>query len=270
MTVQNRVSLKWDVDGVAVITVTGPAPNPSTLEAISQLADRLTEAREAGARVVVLASDVPGHWLGHASLRDLAALFRGNHVDGDPTCFFRAVEELSKMSVVTIAAISGDCGGGGAELGWSCDLRVVDESANFAQMEVLAGLIPGLGGIARLTRLIGRTATSEIVLDGAPMSAQRIFELGGINRVVEKGCALEVSLAWARRLASRPPEALALAKKVLAESDELPLSDSLANEQSRFQQIAATPAALALMDEIQDEYDQGRIPPQVAIAPFEN
>ena len=265
-----RVRLEWDVDGVAVITVTGTPPNPSTLACADQLADRLQEAREASARVIVLASDVPGHWLGHASLRDLTALVRREPTSGSGTGFFRAAEELAKGPMVSIAAISGDCGGGGCELGWACDLRVADESARFAQMEILAGLIPGLGGIARLTRLVGRTATSEIVLDGAPVSAQRFYELGALNRVVRKGNATEAALAWARRLAERPAQALRLAKQVLAESEEPSLSESLANEQKRFQKIAATPEALALMDEIQAVYDEGNaFPERVSIDPFE-
>ncbi len=269
-TTGDRASLAWDLEGVAIVTMTGPVPNQSSFSAVDQLADRLQEARQAGARIVVLASDVEGYWLGHASLRDLAALFRGEEIDSSGTGFFRASDELSKENVVSIAAISGDCGGGGAELGWACDLRVVDENARFAQMEILAGLIPGLGGIARLSRLVGRTATSEIVLDGAPISARRIYELGAINRLVAPGRALDVALAWARRLAERPPEALARAKQVLSESDELPLTESLANEQRRFQKIAATPAALALMDEIQAQYDAGVVPRQVSIDPFED
>ncbi len=266
---RDRVRLDWDREGVALVTVSGPPPNPSTFACIDALADRLDEAREGDARVVVLASDVPGHWLGHASLRDLAALVRREIPADRGAGFFRAADLLARSPIVSIAAISGDTGGGGCELGWSCDLRVAEQSARFAQMEVLAGLIPGLGGIARLSQLIGRTATSEIVLDGARVGARRLFELGAINRLVPDGEATGIALAWARRLAERPPEALALAKQVLAESAELPLSESLANEQKRFQSIVGTPAALALMDAAQADYDAGDpAPPSVAIDSF--
>lgn len=268
-TSEDRVRLEWEADGVAVVTVSGPPPNPSTFASVDALAKALEAARDGGARVVVLCSDVPGHWLGHASLADLAALFRGEspHPSGGAG-FFTAADLLAKSEVVSIAAISGDCGGGGCELGWACDLRIAEESARFAQMEVLAGLTPGLGGVARLSRLIGRTATSEIVLDGAPVAARRLYELGALNRIVPDGRARETSIAWARRLASRPPRALALAKRAIAESEELPLGEALANEQRRFQQSAATPDAQRLMGEIQAQYDAGVIPPQVAIDPF--
>lgn len=267
---EERVRTSFEADGVALLTVTGPPPNPSTFACVDQLADQIEQARDAGARVVVIASDVPGHWLGHASLADLTAMFRGEPTSGSGAGFFRASDLLSKSDLVSIAAISGDCGGGGCELGWACDLRVAESRARFSQMEILAGLIPGLGGIARLSKLIGRTATSEIVLDGAVVPASRLYELGAINRVVPEGRATEAALAWAKRLAARPAAALALAKKVLSETEDLPLTEALANEQRSFQTIAATPEAMAMMDEIQAQYDAGVIPPRVLVDPFED
>ena len=77
------------------------------------------------------------------------------------------------------------------------------------------------------------------------------------------------ALAWARRLAERPAAALTLAKQVLAESEELPLTESLANEQRRFQEIAGTEDALARMEALQALYDAGESrPATVEIEPF--
>ncbi len=52
---------------------------------------------------------------------------------------------------------------------------------------MVLGVGTGIGGTSRLVRLIGRTVTAEMVLDGCPMSAQRIYDLGGINHVVGAG-----------------------------------------------------------------------------------
>ena len=79
-----------------------------------------------------------------------------------------------------------------------------------------------------------------------------------------------MAVAWAKRLAERPAAALALAKKVLSETEDLPLAESLANEQRNFQKIAATPEAMGLMDEIQAQYDAGVIPPRVLVDPFDD
>ena len=201
---KSLVSLEVPAEGVAVVTVAGAPPNACSFDVVEQVAARLGEARENGARVTVLASGTPGCWLGHASLRDLIAMVDGRPTSGDGAAWFRAMDELSAGPVVTIAAISGDTAGGGAELGWACDLRVADESARFAQPEVMIGVPTGLGGTARLARLIGRTAAAEMVLDGASVSSARLHELGAVNRVVPDGRAREVGVAWAQRPAARP------------------------------------------------------------------
>jgi enoyl-CoA hydratase/carnithine racemase len=263
------VQLETPADGVALVTVAGPAPNGCSFAVVEAIAAQLAQAREAGARVSVLASGTAGHWLGHASLRDLGAMFRGEATSGEGAAWFHCVRELSRTSVVTIAAVSGDCAGGGAELGWACDLRVAEENAHFAQPEVMIGVPTGLGGTARLARLIGRSAAAEMVLDGAALSARRLYELGAVNRVVENGRSLEASLAWAARLASRPPAALAAIKTILTESDDLPLTEALANEQRHFQEVARTPGALERMAAMQARYDAGELPADIYDPPFD-
>ncbi len=265
-----RVTLEWPREAVALLTMTNPEiRNHGSWEAIEQLAGGLREARQSGARVSVLASGVPGHWFEHAWLTDLRATIAGEPTSGDPASWFRAVRELTSQDVVSIAAISGDCSGGGAELGWACDLRVAEEQARFAQPEVMIGVPTGLGGTARLARLIGRSAAAELVLDGAAMGARRLQELGAVHRVVERGRALEAALAWASRLARRPPEPLAAIKRILFEADELPLGDALANEQRHFQEVANSPLAIERMREVQGRYDGGEAPEQIFEPPFD-
>ena len=154
----------------------------------------MAAAREDGALVTVLASGVPGHWFEHAWLTDLVAAMKGEPTTGEGAAWSRALEEIGRTHVVTIAAVSGDCSGGGAELGWACDLRIAEEQAAFGQPEVQIALTTGIGGTSRLARVIGRTATAEMVLDGTPMTAQRIYELGGVNRVVPESQSLLVAV----------------------------------------------------------------------------
>ena len=245
-------------EGVAVITMSNPdINNHGSWAGIGQLADAMAAAREAGARVTVLASGVPGHWFEHAWLTDLVATMKGEATTGEGAAWGSALQEIGATDVVTIAAVSGDCSGGGAELGWACDLRIAEQQALFGQPEVQLALTTGIGGTSRLARIIGRTATAELVFDGSPMTAQRIYELGGVNRVVPQGKSLEVAVDWAKRLAQRPPASLAALKHILHENDSLPLNEALTNEQRHFQSVANTPTAIETMSEIQARFDAG-------------
>lgn len=252
------VSLETPREGVALITMSNPEiRNHGSWAGISALATALREAREDGARVSVLASGVPGHWYEHAWLTDLANTMRGEAVSGDAGGWFHALQEITHTDVVTLAAISGSCSGGGAELGWACDLRIAEEQATFGQPEVMIGVATGVGGTSRLARLIGRTVTAEMVLDGSPQTAQRIYELGGLNRVVPNGTAKAVALEWAGRLADRAPGSLRALKKMLNDSEQLPLGEALANEQQIFQGVARSDEAVASMRAVQARFDAG-------------
>jgi len=264
------VTLERPREGVALVTMSNPAiSNFGSWKAIGELAETLKEAREGGARAAVLASGVPGAWFQHAWLTDLANAMTGTPTTGEGRAWGRALQEIAQPDMVTIAAISGDCSGGGAELGWACDLRIAEEQAQFAQPEVLIGLTTGIGGTSRLARLIGRTAAAEMVMDGSPVTARRIYELGGVNRVVAEGKAVDVALEWAGRLAERPPKALAALKQILNDNDNLSLADALANEQRLFQSVAVTPEAVAQMRAIQARFDAGETVRQVCGAPRE-
>lgn len=252
------VTLDRPADGVGLVTMTNPAINNHlTWAGVHELWQALIEAREGGARVTVLASGVPGHWLEHAWLRDMSNMFQRREVSGPGDGWFGCLDELSKAPVVSIAAISGDTSGGGCELGWACDLRVAEEQVWFSQPEVRIGVGTGIGGTSRLVRLIGRTVTAEMVLDGGPVTARRIHELGGVNKVVPQGTAIEAALAWAKRMAGHPPDALAGMKRMLAQAEENPLTDAIMNDQKIFQEISRKPAAIAKMEEVQAKFDAG-------------
>jgi len=254
----DHVKLERPREGVALVTMSNPTiNNHGSWLAIGQLVAAMKEAREGGARVTVLASGVPGHWFEHAWLQDLADAVEEKPTTGDGSAWFEALYEIGKTHVVTIAAVSGDCSGGGAELGWACDLRIAEEQALFSQPEIQIALTTGIGGTSRLARIIGRTATAEMVMLGRPMTARRTYELGGVNEVVPTGKAVEVSLQWASMLADRPAKALATLKRILVDNDDMNLTDALANEQRLFQTVATTPEAKQAMRRIQARFNAG-------------
>ncbi|MDB5702344.1 MAG: short chain enoyl-CoA hydratase [Sphingomonadales bacterium] len=261
----DHVTLEWAGDGIALVTVGdgGAHGHTTTCATVSRLADILDEAQVAGARVVVLASSVEGHWLEHAYLDDICQLVAGQPASGDPAGWFRSLTTLSRGKMVAIAAINGDTSGGGCELGWACDLRVAEEQARFSQPEVIIGVGTGIGGTSRLMRLIGRTVTAEIVLMGQPVTAQRLYELGGVNRVVPKGKALETALAMARHIASLPPQSVAGMKQMLGEDEDLHQSEGIDNDQKISGTLFANADSIASMKRVQARLDAGETMDQI-------
>jgi enoyl-CoA hydratase/carnithine racemase len=252
------VELTRPYDGVALVTVTDPSrQNNLCWQAVDEMAAALAEARTSGTRVAVIASGVKGHWLEHAWLTDLADAFEGKPTTGQGGGFFHCLQELNQGDVVTIAAVSGDTSGGGCELGWACDLRVAEEQVFFSQPEVLLGVGTGIGGTSRLVRLIGRTVTAEMVLDGCQMSASRLYELGGVNKVVGPGEAVDYCLAWAKRMAAYPPDALIMMKRMLTQSEDVGVHDAVMKDQEIFQSLSNSEFSRANMRRIQSIYDSG-------------
>ena len=118
------------------------------------------------------------------------------------------------------------------------------------------GLTTGIGGSSRLARLAGRATATEMVLTGRPMGAQRLYDLGAINHVVPAGQALRVALELANELAEKSPAASAGLKRILANSDDAPLHESMRYEQEVFQSVVGTDSARADMLKMQSAYDR--------------
>lgn len=254
-----NVTIDRPEDGVALLTV-GDGGDPghlTTCATVDHLANALDEVIADGARVIVLASSVPGHWLEHSSLDDLLNLVEGKEASGDGSGWFRSLQTINRGTAVTIAAVNGDTSGGGCELGWACDLRVAEEQARFSQPEVIIGAGTGIGGTSRLMRLIGRTVAAEVVLTGRPLSAQRLYELGGCNKVVPRGKAVEAALELASVIARNPPQAVAGMKKMLGEAEDLNQSDGIQNDQTISQSLFANPDSMATMRAYNDRLAAG-------------
>ncbi len=252
------VTLETPQPGVALVTVNNPdIDNQGSWEAISGLAAQLEKARDQGCYVAVIASGVPGHWLEHAYLDDLCNTFQGKPTTGDAACWFKALQQITHPELICIAAVEGSASGGGAELGWACDLRIAGESSTFMQPEISLGVAPGLGGTGRLARLAGRGVAAAMALGGKPERAARLHDLGALNEVVPDGQVVEAAMSWAGRIAEGSPAALKNIKQQLINSDNELLEAALQKEQMLFQQLVFNKDVLGTIRGVQDRYDAG-------------
>ena len=257
----NRKTLS---NGVVIITMTNKEVNNNmTWKAVEEISNEIKHSRENGSNIFILASGLKYHWFEHAWLQDILAIYEGRETTAPGVSWFKLLNEITHPDIISIAAINGRSSGGGAEIGWACDLRVADKKANFSQPEVDLNLTTGLGGTSRVTRLIGPTQTSELIFGGKEFTAEKMHTLGALNKVVKNGTSLDYCINWANDLSKKPKDALSSLKKILKDSLNMPLEESLRNEQDIFQSIVSSDNAIKKMREIQDRYFKGEKPKDI-------
>lgn len=135
-------------------------------------------------------------------------------------------DTIAASPLPVVAVVEGVAMGGGFELALACDLIVAAPTASFALPELALGLIPGWGGIRRLTALIGANRAREFIWLGGRMNAEDALDLGVVSRLVPAPDLADESRALASRLAKLPARAVESTKRCLApggpaERDEL-------------------------------------------------
>lgn len=217
-------------DSIAVLTVDRPevrnALNVESTREIHQAIEELRQDPKAGVLVLTGAGDQA--FVSGADIRDLATKRKREGLEAVNSRLFQAVERFEKP---TVAAINGYALGGGCELAMACDLRVSSDQAKFGLPELGLGLIPGAGGTQRLPRLVGWGRARELILTGDIIDAKRAAEIGLVNLVVPHGELLEKTRELCRKILSRGPFAVRLAKLALWMSAQVPQEAGLLFEQ---------------------------------------
>lgn len=139
-----------------------------------------------------------------------------------------------------LAAINGFALGGGLEMALACDVRYAATSAKLGLPEVSLGVIPGYGGTQRLARLCGTGTALQLILTGDPVTADEALRVGLVNGVFEPAALLEKVKEIAKRMVSRGPHALALAKEAVRRGVQMSMADGLQLEADLFGIVSST------------------------------
>ena len=116
----------------------------------------------------------------------------------------------------TIAAVEGHAVGGGFEIVLACDLVVASWDAVFSLPEVRRGLVPGGGGLLRLSEKVPSAVAQQMAMTGEPISATCAHRLGLVNTVTAPGEALTEARQLASRIAQNAPLAVRAVKELLS------------------------------------------------------
>ena len=151
-----------------------------------------------------------------------------------------AIDAVAKIPKPTVAAITGYALGAGLTLALAADWRVCGDNVKFGATEILAGLVPGGEGIARLTRVAGPSKAKDLVFSGRFFDAEEALELGLIDEMVAPDDVYDSAAAWARRFLDGPRHALAAAKAgINAVFDDREPAERLAAERRRYIDVFA-------------------------------
>jgi len=147
----------------------------------------------------------------------------------DPSRIARGLLLLDYLRVPVIAAVNGDCMGGGCEMLLQTDIRIAEEHARFAVPEVQRGLMAGAGSTMRLKRQIPYAVAMEMLLTGRILDAEEALRWGLVTHVVPTGDSLARALEIADRVTAAAPISVAATKASaietgwLAESQARPI-----------------------------------------------
>ncbi len=205
-------------DGIAIVTIDNPsslnALNAATLTQLDKVFDQL--AGNAEVKGVIITGGGEKSFVAGADINEFLQV-KGDTAAGFMARGQRIFDKIEAFDRPVIAAVNGFALGGGNELAMCCDIRIAAENAVFGQPEVNLGIIPGYGGTQRLPRLIGPGKAKEIIFADERINAQEALRIGLVQRVVPKGQAVEEAKKLMKKIMSKGPVAIRMAKKAINE-----------------------------------------------------
>jgi enoyl-CoA hydratase/carnithine racemase len=129
--------------------------------------------------------------------------------------FTNAIEAIEEYRYPVIAAINGHAIGGGLELAISCDIRIAAHHVKMGMPPAKIGLVYSHTGLKKFMELCGPGNTSELFLLGRNVDAQRAYDMGLVNKVVEIGALEDTALSMAREIGANAPLSLAGNKEIM-------------------------------------------------------
>jgi 3-hydroxyacyl-CoA dehydrogenase/enoyl-CoA hydratase/carnithine racemase len=186
-------------DGVAVFSMNNPPVNQLSQHFVLELAEAFTEAYKDEAIKAIVLTGTGKNFIAGADIiqiRDAKIIDEILPKLKENNRFLNAIETGPKP---VVAAINGNCLGGGLEIAMVCHYRIAAQGVNLGQPEVQLGLIPGAGGTQRLPRLVGLRYALEMITIGKPIDAEVAHARGLLDEVAEPDHLIDKAVKAAKQ-----------------------------------------------------------------------
>lgn len=226
-------------DHICLIKLNRPdALNALNLELLGELGEALAEAQKNDkVRCIV----VTGSEKAFAAGADIKMMAEKSFVDVFTGDLFTPEEDaIMRIRKPIIAAVSGYALGGGCELAMMCDFIIASDTAKFGQPEVNLGVMAGMGGTQRLTKLVGRAKSMDMNLTGRFMDAEEAERAGLVSRVVPAKKLMDEAMSAAAKIAEKSMVTVMAIKESVNRAEQLPLTEGILFERRVFHSLFAT------------------------------
>jgi enoyl-CoA hydratase/carnithine racemase len=235
--------------GVIVARFANPPMGYFCAVAAGELMTLIEQWRNANVRAIII-TGTDGRFITHYSVEELVEFGADQNAMEEigtalSDAYYALLSALSALPVPIIAAMDGDCMGGGFELAMWCDIRIAGTGdIRIGLPESRLGIMPGGSGTQKLATMIGAARAREMVLLGSVVPSREALRLGLVTMVADQ------PLAQAQRIAERfcgmNPRALANIKHAMSAACA-PLKEGLSIEATAFLDTMRAPQSVDLM-----------------------
>ena len=227
-------------DGVAYITLDDPPANTYTYQMMRQLDDAVLEARfDNDVHVIVLKGQGEKFFCAGANIKMLE--------EAEPRFKYyfclhanETLNRLEQTPKLVISAMNGHTVGGGLEIAMAADLRIAKKDAGKVGLpEVTLGVLPGTGGTQRLSRIVGKSKSIELMATGDLLSFEQAQEMGIVNRILDADGFDDALHEFASQFCppNKAAKAVGRIKRAVQSGWEVPFESGLAIERELQQQL---------------------------------
>jgi enoyl-CoA hydratase len=207
-------------EGIALITIDRPPLNVLSFSHYHELCTKILQVigkKEAKVVIVTGSNKVFISGLDIKEINNIKTPEQNDEATLKVKAFFRQIEKLSRP---VIAAVNGNCFGGGLELAMACHLRLASREAKLGLPEINIGTIPSFGGTQRLPKIVGRAKALELILTGRLISGEEAASIGLVNEACLPEELLDRAESLARQVASKSSMAVEAATRATTDALE--------------------------------------------------
>jgi len=219
------------VDHVAILCLNNPeSRNPLTDETKEEMLSALEEVEKKDECRAMIITGRGTAFCAGGDIKRIAQELSPEEIREIMEKSQRLLLRMINLEKPVVAAINGDAFGMGCNLILTTDFPIASEKARFSEAFIRLGVVPDFGALYFLPRMIGIWKTKELVYLGSVIGAEEALKIGLIYKIVPHDELDKEAMTLARRLSEMPTKAIGRAKKILAKSFEMSLSDILEEE----------------------------------------